>query len=73
MNTQDVIWGGGQSPRSKYVHAYVSKEAYDRGECLCGRKVVPAIKYDKWDLDNELAKEHTCEGCLDRLKLMRFV
>ena len=42
-------------------------------ESVCGRKVVPAIKYDKWDLDNELAKEHTCEGCLDRLKLMRFL
>lgn len=73
MNTPNVIWGGGKSPRSKYVHAYASQEAYEQGYCLCGRKVVPAIKYDKWDLNVELAKEHTCPGCMDRLKLYRFI
>jgi hypothetical protein len=66
-----VIWGMG-SYRSKFAHAYASKEAYERGECICGRKVMPVIKFDHWDLNEKLAEEHTCPECQNRLKFFQY-
>lgn len=67
-----VIWGMG-SYRSQYTHAYATKEAYERGECICGRKVVPTIQFDHWDINEKLAVEHTCQDCLKRMELYRYI
>lgn len=72
MTKPNVIWAVG-AYRAKYTHAYVSEEAYQRGECICGRKIAPSIRFDQWDLNEQLALEHTCPTCLERLKLFKYI
>ena len=41
---QEGIWAAGNG-RTNYVHYYVTREDYENGKCLCGRKVNPHIPF----------------------------
>ena len=70
---RQVIWAMGGNRSKDLAHAYVSEEAYQNNTCLCGCGTVPAVRFDDWDLDNKLVREHTCPQCLKRLQLLPYI
>ena len=72
-NADKVFWALGGKSSTDIAHAYRNRKDYEEGICLCGRKVIPLIELEHWDLSNKLVEEHTCKGCQERLKLLSFM
>lgn len=73
MSGQIVLWAMGGRNSTDVAHAYLSEDDYEAGRCLCGRIVKPYLKFDHWNLDENIVREHTCQQCRERLKLLEFM
>lgn len=68
---REGIWAAGNG-RTNYVHYYVTREDYENGKCLCGRKVNPHIPFPNWNTSIDFARANTCPHCLKRIAWLRF-
>lgn len=72
MKESDIIWACGGRNSSSKVHAFVSKEAFEKGEAICGRNLKPSFTIPEWDIDNPEAADNTCPYCRGRIMLLRI-
>jgi len=68
-----VIWAMGGNRSGEIAHAYANEEAYRNNICLCGKGVHPVMRFDDWDLSNELISEHTCPQCRERMRFLAYL
>lgn len=69
----EIIWAMGGNKSGDVAHAYADEEAYRNNSCLCGRTVVPLIRFEDWDTDQELIANHTCPQCRKRLLFLPHI
>ena len=72
-NSKKVLWAIGGKYSKNTIHAYMTKEAYEAGNCLCGRHVNPNIEMINLDLNDKDVQEHLCKECRERLKLLNYM
>ena len=72
-NAKLVLWAMGGKYSRNTIHAYMTKEAYEAGNCLCGRHVNPNVEMINLDLTDKDVQEHLCKECKERLRLLNYM
>lgn len=63
----------GGSRAANIVHYYMSDEAYERGECLCNRTVMPQQEVEHWDTSHPMCDKLTCPECKARMQVYDYL
>lgn len=72
-NAKRVMWAVGGKTSKNIIHAYINPEAYEAGNCLCGRHVNPNIQIYDINLDDKSISDLICPDCRKRLSLLNYM